>query len=401
MNPKTGIKKLFKLLLAVTMVGVTVLCAALRVAESRISPPINLLAAEMTLPAADFNDVPHDSTSAVTSRPESTSVSQESTPVPDSTSSPDAESDAVPAASSPKKNPAVQSSVPADHEASEFEVSVPSDEEIARYDELHEGEAQYPVYTFTATEGNISYKNVQVKNNSSTDIDIKQELEAELGFTIKESSEPQVLIYHTHTSESFLTYDTGYFYESFYPRTTDSSQNVCAVGDEIAGQLNASGIVTLHDKTLHDYPSYNGAYDRSFATVSEYLKKYPSIKVVLDIHRDGIGSDSQKSKPVFTYNGIQGAQIMILAGYNYDGSEEFKDWEYNLRFALQIQNTASQMYPDMVRPLNFADFMYNMNINTGSLLIEMGAESNTLEEVRYSGYLLGKVLSKVLHDNAA
>ena len=187
--------------------------------------------------------------------------------------------------------------------------------------------------------------------------------------------------------------------ESFYPRTTDTIQNICAVGEEIAKQLNAAGIKTIHDTTLHDYPSYNGAYDRSYATVTEYIKKYPTIKVTLDIHRDGIGTDTQKTKPVFTVNGKKAAQIMILSGYNYDGDEDFKDWEYNLRFALQIQKKANEMYPDMARPLNFSDFMYNMNINTGSLLIEMGAESNTLEEVKYSGCLLGKVLSQVLKNN--
>ena len=168
------------------------------------------------------------------------------------------------------------------------------------------------------------------------------------------------------------------------------------MGKEIARQLNAAGIRTIHDTTLHDYPSYRGAYDRSLATIEEYLKKYPSIKVVLDIHRDGIGTDTEKYKPVFTAEGRQGAQMMILAGYNYDGCEEFEDWEYNLRFALRIQEKAAAMYPGMARPVNFSDFMYNMNVNTGSLLIEIGGESNTLEEARYTGYLLGKVLCQVL-----
>ena len=277
-----------------------------------------------------------------------------------------------------------------------FEASEATEEEIKEYEKQHEGEEQYPVNEFTITEGNQSYQNVQVKNTSSTDIDIKKELESKLGFAIEDTDEPQVLIYHTHTSESFLLYDTGYFYESFYPRTTDTSQNICAVGEEIAKQLNAAGIKTIHDTTLHDYPSYNGAYDRSYETISEYIEKYPSIKVTLDIHRDGIGTDTQKTKPVFTVNGKKAAQIMILSGYNEDDWEGFRDWEYNLRFALQIQKTAADMYPNMVRPLNFSDFMYNMNVNTGSLLIEMGAESNTIEEARYSGYLLGKVLTEVL-----
>ena len=89
---------------------------------------------------------------------------------------------------------------------------------------------------------------------------------------------------------------------------------------------------------------------------------------------------------------------MILAGYNYDGSDEFKDWEYNLRFALRIQNIASKDYPNMMRPLYFADFMYNMNVNTGSLLIEVGSESNTVEEARYSAYLLAKAIAKSLKE---
>ena len=118
--------------------------------------------------------------------------------------------------------------------------------------------------------------------------------------------------------------------------------------------------------------------------------------MVLDIHRDGIGTDTEKYKPVFTAEGRKGAQAMILAGYNYDGCEEFSDWEYNLRFALRLQRTAGELYPGMLRPLHFSDFMYNMNANTGSLLIEVGGEANTIEEARYTGFLLGKVIADTL-----
>lgn len=280
-----------------------------------------------------------------------------------------------------------------------FQESSVTDKEIETYDKEHEGEEKYTINEIHSDQGNESYGNIQVKNASSTNIDIKAELNAELGFALEDTDEPQVLIYHTHTCESFLTYDTGYYYESFYPRTNDNTQNVCAVGEEIAKVLNANGIVTIHDTTQHDNPSYNGAYDRSLETINYYLEKYPSIKVVLDIHRDGIGTDTEKSKPVFTVDGKKAAQIMILAGYEYDTSLDFDDWEYNLRFALQIQDTAESMYPGMTRPLYFNDFMYNMNVNTGSLLIEIGSDSNTLEEARYSGYLLGNVLSEVLENN--
>ena len=376
---KNKAENIFMILISTVLAAMGIICTAVKLSDINIKSDIDILAAEMAFPTGDteYRDI----------QPEMSAKTDES---------------AVTADSSEISSKPESSTVNSKHEenkkesSDEFEASATTESEIEQYKQKHEGETQYPVYEFTITEGNESYKNIQIKNTSSTDIDIKKELESKLGFEMENTDEPQVLIYHTHTSESFLPYDTGYFYESFYPRTTDTSQNICAVGEEISKQLNKAGIKTIHDTTLHDYPSYNGAYDRSYATVSKYIEKYPSIKVTLDIHRDGIGTDTQKSKPVFTVNGKKAAQIMILSGYNYDDSEEFSDWEYNLRFALRIQQKANEMYPDMVRPLNFSDFMYNMNVNTGSLLIEMGAESNTIEEVRYSGYLLGKVLAEVL-----
>ncbi len=279
--------------------------------------------------------------------------------------------------------------------AAEFISLAPDEKAREKYDREHEGEQQYPVEEFTITQGDIACEGVQVKNSSSFEPDLKKELEARLGFTIQKTDKPQVLIYHTHTHESFLEFDTGYYYESFYPRSDDPTKNVCAVGKEIADRLNEAGIVTIHDTTIHDN-TYSGAYDRSFNTISSYLEKYPSIKVVLDIHRDGLGTDTSRSKPVFSVDGRKAAQIMILAGYNYEGADYFEDWEYNLRFALQLQKKILSRYPDMLRPLYLGDFMYNMNVNTGSLLIEIGADSNTVEEVRYSGWLLGEMLGEML-----
>lgn len=374
---KTKFRHIFLAIISFMLLCTAVFCVIVRIYETQTVLPLDILAAELTMPTGN----------AEYSEPsEETSVQ--------SSNNPD-ESTAENSSDTSKK----ESSDTTKKEQSDFQESNPSEKEIKKYEKSHEGEEKYPIKEMTVTKGNQSYKNVQIKNLSSADIDIKSELESKLGFTIEDTDKPQVLIYHTHTCESFMMYDTGYFYESFYPRTSDNSKNVCAVGDEIAKQLNNAGIVTIHDTTQHDNPSYSGAYDRSLETINSYLKKYPSIKVVLDIHRDGIGTDTEKTKPVFTVNGKKAAQIMILSGYNYDDSDEFKDWEYNLRFALQIQNTAEKMYPDMVRPLYFADFMYNMNVNTGSLLIEVGSDSNTLEEVRYSGYLLGNVLAEVLKNN--
>ncbi len=391
-NTKAHFRKIFSGSLAIVLAASGVFCAAIRIAGSGISPSFDILAAETAMPtgAAVYTDasslpLPEASSENTDNSSDEAESSQLSSDAENTAEKlPSDNSDITPESSQKKTS------------SNEFEASQPTKEELEKYKQDHNNEEQFPVYEFNTTLGNESYKNIQIKNTSSTDIDIEAELKGKLGFRLEDTSEPQVLIYHTHTSESFLKYDTGYFYESYYPRSSDRSENVCAVGEEIAKQLNNAGIVTIHDMTVHDDPSYSGAYYRSLDTINNYLEKYPTIKVVLDIHRDGIGNDESKSKPVFTANGRQAAQVMILAGYNYDNDEEFQDWEYNLRFALRIQDAASKKYPEMMRPLYFSDFMYNMNVNTGSLLIEIGSESNSVEEVRYSGYLLGQILSDVL-----
>ncbi len=281
------------------------------------------------------------------------------------------------------------------------DTSAPTKEDLAAYEKEHEGENKYEVYGTNITGSGEKYDNFYIKQNASETVDIGKELGSELGFTPEKTDKPQVLIVHTHTCESYLKYDTGYYYESYYPRTTDNSENVCAVGDEIAKSLNAHGIVTLHDTTQHDNPSYSGAYDRSMETIQKYLKKYPSVKVVLDIHRDAFSanSDGSMKKPVFTTpDGRIASQIMIMAGCDVDGVRDFPDWRYNLRFALRLQQKAETLYPGMTRPLNYGDFVYNMNANTGSLLIEVGTDGNSLSEVKLTGSLLGNAIAETLTD---
>ena len=283
------------------------------------------------------------------------------------------------------------------------ELSEPTEEELAEYDKAHEGENKYTVYETNITGAGEKYDNFYVKNNASADIDIGEELSGELGFTIEKNDQPQVLIVHTHTGESYLKYDTGYYYESYYPRTDDNNENVCAVGAAITKSLNKRGIKTIHDTTKHD-ESYNGAYDNSMETIQSYLNKYPSIKVVLDIHRDAFSTDEDGAmkKPTFkTADGQKAAQIMIMAGCDVDGVRDFPEWRYNLRFALRLQQTAETLYPGMTRPLNFGDFVYNMNANTGSLLIEVGTDGNSLNEVKLAGSLLGNALAECLEKSAS
>lgn len=270
-------------------------------------------------------------------------------------------------------------------------------------DSITDDESSYSGDTFPVIEQQIGgsgegYDNFSVKNNTDYEIDYETLLSSKLGFEITDTSSPQVLIVHTHTTESYLINDNGYYYTDYPFRTENPKRNMIAVGDKIVSSLEKNGIKAVHATEIHDR-TYTGSYDRSAETIYKYLAEYPDIKVILDIHRDAIGYDDErgKYKPTFTYNGKKGAQIMIMSGYDPYGEYDFANWEQNLIFALKLQNTAETLYPGMTRPLCFGDFAYNMPINNGSLLIEVGTETNTLSEAKYTGELLGNVIADVLN----
>lgn len=222
------------------------------------------------------------------------------------------------------------------------------------------------------------------------------EIAAEVGqplpFAIEaNSSEPQVLIMHTHATETYESEPRSWCDPAFSARTTDTARNMVAVGAEIAAQLNAAGINTIQDATLHDYPSYNGSYAKSNATVRDYLAKHPSIKVVLDVHRDAIQqADGTRIKPVAEIDGKSAAQVMIICGADVDGN--LPNFKQNLRFASLWQSKMEQMFPGLTRPVLFDYRYYNQDLTTGSLLIEMGGHANTLDEAKYAGQLVGQSL---------
>lgn len=279
------------------------------------------------------------------------------------------------------------------------EETIPSNGENTKKTEAKVDGKAFPVIE-NQLSGILAYNNFCVKNTTDYDIDYEYELNQELGFKIEDTQQPQVLIVHTHTTEGYLKEDLGYYSENYSFRSTNDNENVTQVGERIVNTLKKNGIGAVQAKEHHDDPSYNGSYARCEETIYKYMEKYPSIKVIIDIHRDSIGYDDERGriKPTFIANGKKAAQIMIMSGYDPFNDYGFPDWEYNLRFALRLQEKAETMYPGMTRPLYFGDFAYNMFINTGSLLIEVGTEVNTLDEAKYSGELLGEVISSVLKE---
>lgn len=217
------------------------------------------------------------------------------------------------------------------------------------------------------------------------------------GIKIESSGEPQVLIIHTHTTESYERDSDGYYDTSYSGRSLCPANSVVGVGAVLAQTLADNGISTIHDGTVFDDPVYNYSYSRSRERIEEILKEYPSIKVVLDIHRDGIADGDVRVAPVAEINGKKAAQLMIICGCD-DGTGILPDYIYNLRFATYLQNGIEADNEGLTRPMLFDYRFYNQDLTRGSLVIEFGALANDISQVRYTAELAGKSIARLLKE---
>lgn len=205
------------------------------------------------------------------------------------------------------------------------------------------------------------------------------------------NDEPQVLIMHTHTTESYELTEKGYYDEEYISRSFDPQNSVVAVGEAIARELAEAGIAVVHDGTIHD-AQYTGAYERSLETVKEIMEEFPSIKIVLDIHRDAIEDDGDRVSAVTEINGKKAAQVMIISAAD-DGTYNMPNYLENFHFACALQQSMESRYPTLTRPVLFQYCHYNQHVTTGSLLLEIGSHGNTIEQAVYTGELVGKALA--------
>ena len=208
-------------------------------------------------------------------------------------------------------------------------------------------------------------------------------------------NEPQVLIIHTHTTESYERDSDGYYDTAYQGRSLCPANSVVGVGAVLAQTLSDNGIGTIHDGTVFDDPVYDNSYTRSRERIEEILKEYPSVKVVLDIHRDGIADGDVRIAPVTEINGKKAAQIMIICGCD-DGTGILPDYMNNLRFATYLQNGIEADNEGLTRPMLFDYRFYNQDLTRGSLVIEFGALANDISHVRYSARLAGKSIADLL-----
>lgn len=244
----------------------------------------------------------------------------------------------------------------------------------------------------------LNYNKVYLKNSTGIDIDISSELNKKINVDIKKTIEPEVLIFSTHTTESYMLEDRNYYTDKDATGTTDPSKNVVQIGSIIKQNLEQNGFSVIQNSTIHDHPKFSGCYDRSAETVKSYLKKYPSIKIVIDLHRDSVNyDDGTKVKPTIEIDGKKAAQVMLVAGCEAGAVEGFPNWRENLRLSMKLHQTIEYMYPGLARAITFTARKYNLHLTTGSLLIEIGTEANTLKEAEYSAKLVSNALIKLLN----
>ena len=233
---------------------------------------------------------------------------------------------------------------------------------------------------------------VSVRNYPGYEIDIPAMLEQPLDWNLTQT-EPTVLVFHSHTSESYENTE-GYDASDPY-RTRDENYNMISIGRYLTQCLQERGIGVIHDTTVHDYPSYNNAYSLSRETVKQYLEAYPSIRLVLDIHRDAYeDANGKQASDTVTVNGQESARLMIVAGTDAGGYTHTA-WRDNLSLAVKLHTVLQKKYPGLCRDLTMRSYYFNQDLSAGALLVEVGTAGDTRQEALYAAELLADGIAQL------
>jgi len=245
------------------------------------------------------------------------------------------------------------------------------------------------------SEGYARTNGIYIQNRTAKTLDVAAIAALSPEITLTPSTEPQILIMHTHGSEAFTQEGADVYKESGTARTIDPTYNIIRVGDEIERIFTEMGLSVLHDRTLYDYPNYNGSYERSKAAVEQYLKAHPSIKIVLDIHRDAlVGQDGTIYKAVTEIDGAKTAQVLFVMGSD-DGGLPHPNWQKNLSLAMRIQHRMNTLWPGLARPITLRSSRFSQELTNGSLLVEVGSHGNTLQEALAGARLFARSAGQV------
>lgn len=231
-----------------------------------------------------------------------------------------------------------------------------------------------------------NYNSVKIKNESK--IELTDDI---LNFNGLNVNNKNVIIFHTHTCESYTSSEQYSYTSTGNFRTTDLNYTVARVGDELTKYLQNYGVNVIHDKTYHDYPSYSGSYTRSLSTVSKILENNKA-DIIIDLHRDAIGSYSSYAPSVKIGDDLC-AQLMFVMGTN-GGGLKHPDWEQNIKWAVSIQQKANEKYPGLFKTMIVRNSRYNQHLGKAACIIEVGATGNTLDQCLNSMKYLAEILNK-------
>lgn len=238
---------------------------------------------------------------------------------------------------------------------------------------------------------------VEVNSVCGYDADLPTLLKHPLSWDLTQE-EPTVLILHTHGTESYTK--TEDYVESSSYRTLDEGYNVVSVGNALAQTLEAGGIKVVHDTTLHDYPSYSDSYNHARDYIEKYLEQYPSISLVLDIHRDAVeDSDGQQMQFTTQVSGQTSAQLMMVVGTDAGGLTH-PDWPENMSLAVKLHAQLEKNCPGICRPISFRSQRFNQDMSPGALIVEVGAAGNTRQEALLAAQLLGQAILDLSYGTA-
>ena len=234
-----------------------------------------------------------------------------------------------------------------------------------------------------------TYNSVKIKNESEYEL-----TEDMIIPNVELSNKKDVIIYHTHTCESYTPTTENNYEASGNYRTTDLNYSVARVGTELTNNLQARNFNVIHNTTYHDYPAYTGSYTRSLATINSILNENSSTEFIIDLHRDALGSNSSYA-PSVKIGDEKVAQLMFVMGTD-GGGLEHKEWIYNFKFAIKIVEKANEMYPGLFKPIILRDSRYNQHVTKGACIIEVGATGNTIEECNASMKYLASIIEEVM-----
>lgn len=233
----------------------------------------------------------------------------------------------------------------------------------------------------------VALDKIVLRNYTKFKIDIDELLKKPLNLNLSKKG-PKVLIYHTHTTESYVLKESDLGKKDVPSFNSNPRYNVVRVGEELTRDLKKKGIETLHNGTVHKN------YSASIGTIKSYKKSHPSIQVFIDIHRDAVGDEKPKLRMVKKINGKNAAQIMFVVGA--DGTLPHPEWKENLKFVLKLQQKLNEKYPGLAKPVMIAAKRYNQEVSNQAILIEVGGDGNLLSECLESTKYLAEALDEVM-----